>query len=112
MSVHIDVRIETWDLANAVSGLSHRQLTAMVGDLDDAAKERLRTELNVQPEMDFADAWDRIERALVQRDFDALADVLWPEVKARWIRPKMTNAFAPILSPQAEAETVSSREDK
>jgi hypothetical protein len=99
MSVLMDVRVEVWDLASAISGLGNRQLTAMVGDLDDEAKKRLRAELNGQPEFDVADAWDRIERALNQRDFDTLADVLWPEVKARWPRPKMTNAYAQEPAP-------------
>lgn len=105
MSVPIDVRVEIWDLASAVSGLSNRQLSAMIGDMDDDAKKRLRAELNGQPEFDVADAWGRIERALERRDFDTLADILWPEVKARWAKPKMTNAYAHTNGPsQAQGQ--------
>ncbi len=102
MAVHIDVSIEVWELASAVEGMSERQLKAFCEDLSQEAKKRIAAEITGAPELEITDTWDRIERALQLRDFHALADVLWPEVKARWIRPKMTNAYAqPAPSPSS-----------
>lgn len=96
----ITADIDCYDLAEALGDCNARELKTVLKALDDETSKNVSAHFEASPILDPAEVWQRIERALNARDFDDLALLLWPEVKARWPKPKLT-PFAPAKVEQS-----------
>ena len=85
----VSVDLDAYELAEALDDCSNRELERVFENLRDETSDRFRAQFAGHPLIDPKDVWLDIEAALNARDFDALASILWPEVKARWPKPKL-----------------------
>lgn len=99
MSVYIDaeVRLDEHDIAKAIEQLDEDDIAELVSELSHEAKAAIAKAmeaggLRVLDRLKID--WDGLDRALERRDMAALERILWPVIRARWPRPKLTNPGA------------------
>lgn len=83
----IQVDVDEWELAEAVSDLSAREMRTFVGALSEKAKDALAASVADVLNIRNVDLW-QLERALRNGDRDFIDRFLWSEINRRGPRPK------------------------
>jgi len=82
VTVDVDIELDDFDTQELIDELESR---AKGGDKDALLAMRGTV-------ADVRDEWQTVERLLERRDFDRLADWLWPQVRAQWPKPTLKAA--------------------
>lgn len=86
----ITIDIDEYAVAEALDDCSEREMKSVARHMGREARDHMLSALGGGVAFDDAASWNDLERALRDRDLDRLERLLWPLVKARWPRPKMT----------------------
>ena len=95
MSVYMDVEacIDVDIVVRALEQFDEDDVRSVIRQLSDEARAEIVKALegrDIRVMSRLKVDWDELDRALTRRDLVALEGILWPIIRARWPRPKLT----------------------